>query len=267
MTIGQAPTPPRPTEKQEDVKVGDAVFVNYKEAKKEVKKELAVVQRIGTRLKLIEEDNLTTTWVDCTQIVQVTVDGAEEFLQRAEVAAAKAAEEKAKKEAAAKAAAAEKKLQEEKEAAQKAEAKRIYDAYMKRALPTLDWLPTGVYFNLDHLPIPDHQKDVFRIVHWEIDVDKNYKSKDVGGYPKYGPDNVHTGDTVYFTDGSVTHLPYVVGSKDNICKGDGGALELVKEFNFKTNTLTIKPAFDGGRTLKKHDSFPDEVNAPQLDSM
>lgn len=259
MTIGkQVPTPPKITKTQEDVKVGDAVFVMIKIDKKEVKREYAVKQRIGTRLKLIEDDNFTTCWVDATQIIGITVDGAEEFLKRAEVAAAKAEEERLKKEALKKAADEAKRIEDAKAAAKAAEVKRIYTAYMERAGKTIDWMPTGSYFNLDHLPIPDHQKDIYRIVHWEIDVDKNFKLKESGGVPKYGPDNVHTGDTVFFTDGSVTHIPYVVGSVDGVCKGDGGAIELVKEFGFKTATIELKEAFDGGRTLKKHDSYPPE---------
>ena len=109
-----------------------------------------------------------------------------------------------------------------------AEKKRIYETYKARALTAFDWCPTGKYFNLDHLPIPDHQKDIFRIVAYVIDPDGAYKKKK----PTFAPDNQAVGARVFFTDGTATPMNYGVlkpeeewteddhelkgGSRDNI---------------------------------------------------
>jgi len=171
MTFGEVPSPPKAQCKtHEDVKVGDSVKVMVKGSDKPI--ECAVTGRRGRAVKLLQEDAVTTCWVDSTELISVVTDGAEELMSRAARAAAAAAEAAAKKKAEDEAKAAEKAREEARIAAEKAEAKRIYEAYMERAKKTIDWMPSGLYFNTDHLPIPDHQKDVFRVIRYEIDVTK-----------------------------------------------------------------------------------------------
>jgi len=256
MTFGEVPSPPKAQCKtHEDVKVGDSVKVMVKGSDKPI--ECAVTGRRGRAVKLMQEDAVTTCWVDSTELISVVSDGAEELMSRAARAAAAAAEAAAKKKAEDEAKAAEKAREEARIAAEKAEAKRIYEAYMERAKKTVDWMPSGTYFNTDHLPIPDHQKDVFRVIRYEIDVTKNYK-KDK---PKYEPDNKHTGDRIYYTDGSVFDCNFVVGSDDKSIKGDGPAASLLADeafLSWETKTIEFKDAFDGGKTLRKIDSYPPE---------
>ena len=63
---------------------------------------------------------------------------------------------------------------------------------------------------------------------------------------------------MYYTDGSMAPINYVQGSTDKVCKGDGQAVELVEMFGFQTKTVYFKDTYDGGVTLIKHDSFPEE---------
>jgi len=263
MTFSEVPSPPKAqTQGHEEVKVGDAVKINVKESDKPI--ECAVVGRRGRAVKLMYEDGVTTSWVDTTSLVSVMKDGAEELMSRAARAAAAAAEAAAKKKAEDEAKAAEKAREEARIAAEKAEEKRLYDTYMNRAKKTVDWMPSGLYFNTDHLPIPDHQKDVFRVIWYEIDVTRNYK-KDK---PKYEPDNKHCGDRIFYTDGTVFNCAYVVGSDDKTIKGDGPAKSLLGEDAFQgwiTKTIQFKEAFDGGKTLLKHDSYPPEDPAVWAD--
>jgi hypothetical protein len=251
MTIGaHVPSPPKPGVKDhETVEVGDAVAI----MKNGQKVEAAVDAKKG-RIKLRFEDGVTTAWVASSELVSIVKGGAEELMSRAARLAAEAAAAKKEKELKEKAAAEEKAKKEAEEAARKKEEKRIFDCYKNRAATAFDWCPTGVYFNLDHLPIPDHQKDFYRIVHYEIQEDFDYKRQ---GKPAYAPDG-YGGDRIFFTDGTSTPLPFVTGSKDKVCKGDGPALALIEEFEFLTKELVVKEAFDGGRTLIKRDSYPKE---------
>ena len=71
-------------------------------------------------------------------------------------------------------------------------------------------------------------------------------------------DQGHAGDRVFYTDGSTHNINYVEGSKDGVCKGSGQARELVEMFGFSEKVVTFKSGFDGGKTLTKHDCFPEE---------
>ena len=161
-----------------------------------------------------------------------------------------------------------------KAAAKAAEEKRVRDLYMGRARKAFDWCPTGVYFNTDHLPIPDHQKDIFRIVWYELDKTLGYKR---AGKPKYAPDGNFCGGRIYYTDGTFFDPPLLCdpygvvsdpphpGTEDGVIKGDGPFAPLLEAIKgeghageWKVKELQFKEAFDGGKTLKKFDAYPDE---------
>lgn len=289
MPIGaHVPSPPKPAKNQEEVEVDDAVQIDVKGQLIEA----AVIQKRGLSIRVMFENRIDTKWCDATELKKIIKGGAAELMSRAEKAAQAAAEAAAKKKAAEEAAAAEKAAAEAAAAAKKAEEKRIFELYKARALKAYEWCPTGKYFNLDHLPIPDHQKDVFRIVGYEIDPEKNYKR---AGAPKYAPDNTACGARVFFTDGSVTPMNYGVtragvgavpddfteeeaelkgGSKDKVCKGDGSAYLLAKQLAedadadaWKFKVLEFKEAFDDGRTLRKIDWYPAEDPASADESL
>jgi len=280
MTIpAHVSSPPKATKAQEEVEVGDAVQIPDKNKPGPDKtSEVAVISKRGPHVRCMYENKVDTRWVDSTELIKIIKGGAEELMQRAEKAAQAAAEAAAKKKAEEEAKAAEKAAAEAKEAARKAEERRIYELYKKRAMPAFDWCPTGKYFNLDHLPIPDHQKDIFRIVAYTLDVDKEYKRS---GPPKYQPDNDACGARVFFTDGTVTPMNFGMlkpeeqwtedekefkgGSKDKGVKGDGSAFLLQKQLAddaesdpWACKILHFKEAFDGGKTLAKYDFFPSE---------
>lgn len=268
------PSPPRPAKNQEEVEVDDAVQIDEKGSIIEA----AVVQKRGLAVRVMFENKIDTRWVDATDLKKIIKGGAAELMSRAEKAAQAAAEAAAKKKAAEEAAAAERAAAEAKAAAKRAEDKRIFETYKERATKAFEWCPTGKYFNLDHLPIPDHQKDIFRIVAYVIDPDKNYKR---AGAPKYPPDNQPCGARVFFTDGTQTPMNYGVlkpeekwteedhelkgGSKDKQIKGDGSAFLLQKQLAddsesepWKCKVLEFKEPYDGGRTLRKIDYYPVE---------
>ena len=71
-------------------------------------------------------------------------------------------------------------------------------------------------------------------------------------------DQGHCGDRVFYTDGSTHTISYVQGSLDGVCKGGGQARELVETFGFREKVVVLKSGFDGGKTLTKHDCFPEE---------
>ena len=300
MPIGShCPTPPKPSKTQEGCKVGDSVqiYVKPKPGSPEAKGkktdgkggqeliEAAVVDKRGMSVRVMFENKIDYKWVDATELVNIIPDGAEELLSRAEKAAQAAAEAAAKKKAEDEAKAAEKAAAEAKAAAAKAEAKRIFDTYKARALKAFDWCPTGKYFNLDHLPIPDHQKDIFRIVAYVLDPEVSYKKP---GHPRFPPDNAPCGARVYFTDGTATPMNFGVlkpeeewteqdhelkgGSKDKVVKGDGSAFLLQKQLAedsesdpWACKVCEFKEAFDGGRTLKKYDYYPAEDPAEWIE--
>ena len=254
MMVSGATVAPKSPEKAPLVAdVGDCVTITYKGQVLEA----AVLKTWGEWIQLLFEDNETCKWIETKDMTKVVKGGAEELRTRA--ARAAIAREEAEMEKRRKAEEAEriKKEKEAKEAARKAEEKRIHDTFTRRARKAFDWPPTGVYFNTDHLPIPDHQKDIFRIVWYEIDVEKNYKRL---GKPTYAPDNQPCGGRVYYTDGTFFATNYIVGSNDGALKGDGPykALAECLDVPFNVTELEIKEAFDGGRTLKKFDAYPNE---------
>lgn len=68
----------------------------------------------------------------------------------------------------------------------------------------------------------------------------------------------HGGDRVFYTDGTMHSIPYVVGSNDGACKGGGLAKEVAEMMGFQEKITYFTDAYDGGRTLTKHDCYPPE---------
>ena len=224
MTLGaHVPAPPSPEKHQEEVEEGDSVTIFVKGEMVEA----AVMKKRGLQVHLLFEDNETKKWADATELKKVVKGGAEELMSRAARAAAAREEAEQEKRRKAEEAARLKAEQEAKEAARKAEEKRIRDAFMARARKAFDWLPTGVYFNTDHLPIPDHQKDIFRIVWYEADNSLNFKRQ---GKPKFPPNDETCGCRVFYTDGTYFPTNWVgEGSADGVLKGDGCGKQLAEE--------------------------------------
>jgi len=353
--------------KNEEVKVGDAVFVEQKGTTIEA----AVVKRMGRRIKLMPEDKSGEIWVAPEECTKVVSNGAEELMSRG----AREAERRAREEAA-------RKAEEERKAAEKAE-KEYYQQVLKdrensilkklmaRCVPARDWCEVGKYCWTESPVLMDQTKDCFRVVWYEIDVDKDYggvhappeidltevdelvaevverealrkeeekkakkdkkkqkkktdaevaaeeaereaeleedkKKQDAArkraqdkldqalkafkkaedkrepvAPPKYEPDLPpsdvtppehpanqkayedlfklgHAGDRVYYTDGTMHSIPFVVGSTDKVLKGGGLAHEVVEKLGFVEKVVHYKSAYDGGITLSKHDCFPPE---------
>jgi len=156
--------------KNEGVKVGDAVFITRKGANIEG----AVLKREGRRIKVLPEDRSGELWVAPEECDKVVPGGAEELMSRA----AREAEKKAREEAI-------RKAEEDRKAAEKAE-KDHYDKMSKdridgitnilnrRSVPARDWCPVGKYCWTESPVLMDQTKDAYRIVWYEIDVDKDY---------------------------------------------------------------------------------------------
>ena len=156
--------------KNEEVKVGDACFLTHKG----VSIEAAVVKRQGRRIKLMPEDRSGEMWVAPEELDKVKPGGAEELMSRA----AREAEKKAREEAA-------RKAEADRKAAEKAE-KDTYDTIQSncvstiqntlnmRAVPSREWCPVGKYCWTESPVLMDQTKDCYRVVWYEIDVDKDY---------------------------------------------------------------------------------------------
>jgi len=70
--------------------------------------------------------------------------------------------------------------------------------------------------------------------------------------------NGHCGDRVMYTDGGWHDVAFVNGSTDGMCKGGGLSRELVENWGWKIQTLEFTEAYDGGKTLRKHDCYPED---------
>jgi hypothetical protein len=159
-----------PMENHEEVKVGDAVFANVKG----MTIEAAVIKKIGQRIKVTPEDRSGEIWFAPSELTKVVPGGAEELMSRA----ARAAEKRAREEAAAKAEAdrkaAEKAENDYYKQMEKERENAITMALNKRAVPARDWCPVGVHCWVESPILMDQTKDLYRIVWYEIDVDKDY---------------------------------------------------------------------------------------------
>lgn len=159
--------------KNEECAVGDAVFF----IQKGVTIEGAVVKRIGRRIKVLPEDKSGEMWVAPEELTKVVTSGAEELMSRG----ARAAEKRAREEAAAKAEAdrkaAEKAEKDGYEETQKKRDGKLEMTLMRRAVPARDWCPVGVHCWVESPVLMDQTKDCYRIVWYEIDVDKDYGGK------------------------------------------------------------------------------------------
>ena len=154
----------------EGIAVGDAVFI----VKKGSTLECAVTKRSGLRIRVLPEDKSGELWVACEEVAKVIPGGAEELMSRAaRIAEAKRIE-------------AEKKLAEEmRKQAEKderdgytnKEADRmayINGEMLRRGVAAREWMPVGVYCWTESPVLLDQTKDLFRIVMYEIAVDKDY---------------------------------------------------------------------------------------------
>jgi len=164
--------------KNEEVGVGDSVFLTKSLEGKNVDIEAAVIKRIGRRVRLLPEDrSISELWVAPEELSKVVKGGAEELMSRA----AREAEKKARAEALRKAEedrqAAEKAEKDGYNQAQKEREARIQDELNRRAVPSRDWLPVGKYNWIESPVLMDQTKDVYRIIWYEIDVDKDYGGK------------------------------------------------------------------------------------------
>ena len=159
--------------KNEDVSVGDAVFL----MQKGLSIEAAVVKRTGRRIKLMPEDRSGEMWAAPEECTKVVKGGAEELMSRG----AREAERKAREEALRKAEQARKDAEAAEkanyEALQKTRVDAITTQLNRRAVPSRDWCPVGKYNWTESPVLLDQTKDCYRIVWYEIDVDKDYGGK------------------------------------------------------------------------------------------
>jgi len=154
----------------EGIAVGDSVFV----VKKGVTLECAVTKRQGLRIQLMPEDKSGEIWVSTEEVQKVVPNGAEELMSRA----ARIAEEKRIE--------AEKKLKEEMRKQAEAEEnskykkadddrkKYIAGEMLRRGVAAREWMPVGSLCWTESPVLMDQTKDCYRIVIYEIDVEKDY---------------------------------------------------------------------------------------------
>jgi len=156
--------------KNEEVKVGDVVFIT----RKGVNIEGAVLKREGRRIKVLPEDRSGEIWVAPEECDKIVSGGAEELMSRA----AREQEKKAREEAI-------RKAEEDRKAAEKAEKDNldkltkdrtdgITNVLNRRSVPARDWCPVGKYNWIESPVLMDQTKDVCRVVWYEIDIDKDY---------------------------------------------------------------------------------------------
>jgi len=154
----------------EGIAVGDAVFV----VKKGVTLECSVTKRTGLRIQIQPEDKSGEMWIACEEVAKVVPGGAEELMSRAaRIAEAKRieAEKKAKEDARKQA------EKDEMDGYNKKEADRmafVNGEMLRRGVAAREWMPVGVYCWLESPVLLDQTKDLYRIVMYEISVDKDY---------------------------------------------------------------------------------------------
>lgn len=170
MGLHDSPTPVFLEHCNEDVKVGDSVFVE----RKGVTIEASVKVRQGLRIRIMPEDRSGDIWVAVEECKKVVPDGAEELEGRAaRIAAEKAEQERLRK------------LEEDRKAAEKAEKtayekvvsdrlSKIQSMLAARAVPARDWMPVGQYCWTESPVLMDQTKDIYRIVYYEINTDLDY---------------------------------------------------------------------------------------------
>jgi hypothetical protein len=157
----------------EEVDVGDAVFLQQKG----VTIEAAVVKKQGRRIKLLPEDRSGEMWVAPEQCDKVVTGGAEELMSRAAREAERAAREEAARQAEAARVAAEAAEKDGYNQKQKERVDTLTRALNARAVPSRDWCPIGKYCWTESPILMDQTKDCYRIVWYEIDVEKDYGGK------------------------------------------------------------------------------------------